>query len=80
MITEPSVGSTVAIFEAVERHTPAVLDLAQRICTIPAPTFSEERRAAFVKGNSTLRVSMPGSMRRETRAPVAEEQDAACSS
>jgi len=50
MITEPSVGSTVAIFEAVERHTPAVLDLAQRICTIPAPTFSEERRAAFVKG------------------------------
>lgn len=50
MITEPSVGSNSAIFEAVEQHTPVVLDLTQRICTIPAPTFSEERRAAFVKG------------------------------
>jgi len=49
MISEPNVGRTSAIVAAVERHTPAVLDLAQRICTIPAPTFSEERRAAFVR-------------------------------
>ncbi len=49
MITEPHVGSNAASFEAVERHTPVVLDLAQRICAIPAPTFSEERRAAFVR-------------------------------
>jgi len=49
MISEPNVGSTSAIVAAVERHTLAVLDLAQRICAIPAPTFSEERRAAFVQ-------------------------------
>jgi tripeptide aminopeptidase len=49
MISEPNAGRTSAIAAAVERHTPAVLDLAQRICAIPAPTFSEERRAAFVR-------------------------------
>jgi len=49
MISEPNVESNSAIFEAVERHTPVVLDLAQCICAIPAPTFSEEYRAAFVR-------------------------------
>jgi len=49
MISELNVGSNSAIFEVVERNTPVVLGLAQRICAIPAPTFSEERRAAFVQ-------------------------------
>lgn len=49
MTIEPHVGRDAAIFEAAERHTAAVLALTQRICEIPAPSFSEERRAAFVK-------------------------------
>ena len=48
-MTEPNSGISAAIVDAVARYTPAVLDLAQRICEIPGPCFSEERRAAFAR-------------------------------
>lgn len=38
-----------AISRAVERHLSLVLDRTRRICEVPAPTFAEERRAAFVR-------------------------------
>ncbi len=72
MISEPNVGSTSAIVAAVERHTPIVLDLAQRICLIPAPTFSEEcspRRAATIprENGGVVRYGEGGAGRRAGR-------------
>ncbi len=42
-------GVKSAIIGAAERHAHVVLELTQRVCEIPAPTFSEQRRAAFVR-------------------------------
>ena len=49
MDARPTSEQRAVIVAAVEEHTAAVLALAQRICVIPAPSFSEEQRAAFVK-------------------------------
>ncbi len=42
----PAVRAALA---AAERGGPATADLARRICAIPAPTFEEAERAAFVR-------------------------------
>src|SRR5205085_11970007 len=42
----PAVGAALA---AAERSVPAVVELARRVAEIPAPTFEEAERAAFVR-------------------------------
>jgi acetylornithine deacetylase/succinyl-diaminopimelate desuccinylase-like protein len=42
----PAVRAALA---AAERSGPAVAELARRVCEIPAPTFEEAERAAFVR-------------------------------
>lgn len=47
--TDSNEGSFSAIVRAAGQHAPAVVDLASRVSEIPAPTFAEQDRAAFVK-------------------------------
>lgn len=46
---EASARKQSALFSAVDRYTTATVDLAVQIAEIAAPTFHEQRRAAFVQ-------------------------------